>query len=165
MYGCFCVQVQRKPEEGAVELQDILSEARSPAGAQHFYNQPSMAAPATHLSPCCQSPCLQSHPQSTPSTPCPAISPAPPLPPKSAEPQGQPPHDYPQSLEPGKPPQYHLMPEKTHLPTPFIYLPYSAQLPLVWIMMICLKGAVKHWKSAPAFACIVCKAVGMHDTT
>ncbi|KAL2101948.1 hypothetical protein ACEWY4_003709 [Coilia grayii] len=100
------VQVQRKPEEGAVELQDILSEPRSPTGAPHFYNQSGSAGPTTHLSPCCQSPCLRPHPQSAPSTPCSAISPSPSLPPKSTEPQGQPPHDYPQSLEPDLPPGY-----------------------------------------------------------
>uniref|UniRef100_A0A674DYN6 BAH domain and coiled-coil containing 1a n=1 Tax=Salmo trutta TaxID=8032 RepID=A0A674DYN6_SALTR len=128
------VQVQKRPEEPSVELEELLSE---PAGSKpskpysSYHNRssnrnnPTPGACTAHLSPCCQSqsPSLHPHPKSTPSTPCsapspaaaaprsPAISPAPPQLPKGAESQdkrgeGQPPQDYPQSLEPDLPPGY-----------------------------------------------------------
>uniref|UniRef100_A0A674DY16 BAH domain and coiled-coil containing 1a n=2 Tax=Salmo trutta TaxID=8032 RepID=A0A674DY16_SALTR len=128
------VQVQKRPEEPSVELEELLSE---PAGSKpskpysSYHNRssnrntPTPGACTAHLSPCCQSqsPSLHPHPKSTPSTPCPttspaaaaprspAISPAPPQMPKGAESQdkrgeGQPPQDYPQSLEPDLPPGY-----------------------------------------------------------
>uniref|UniRef100_A0AAY4ARJ8 BAH domain-containing protein n=1 Tax=Denticeps clupeoides TaxID=299321 RepID=A0AAY4ARJ8_9TELE len=93
-------QHQQKPEEGTVELEDILSDTQSPPASAPYYSQPNAAS--AHITPCCQSPCLRPHPQSTPSTPCPAPSPTPSQPTKTAEPQGQPPQDYPQSLEPAK---------------------------------------------------------------
>ncbi|XP_028841986.1 BAH and coiled-coil domain-containing protein 1 isoform X2 [Denticeps clupeoides] len=101
-------QVQRKPEEGTVELEDILSDTQSPPASAPYYSQPNAAS--AHITPCCQSPCLRPHPQSTPSTPCPAPSPTPSQPTKTAEPQGQPPQDYPQSLEPDLPPGYTFPP-------------------------------------------------------
>ncbi|XP_017569542.1 BAH and coiled-coil domain-containing protein 1 isoform X2 [Pygocentrus nattereri] len=120
-------QMQKKPEEQSMELEDILSEPRTPKPAKSYgygaSNQTSSPprASAVHLSPCCQSPCM--HPKSTASTPCPAaspaaaapqspaISPAPSQLPKAPEPQdkraeGQPPQDYPQSMEPDLPPEY-----------------------------------------------------------
>uniref|UniRef100_A0A4W4HIA2 BAH domain-containing protein n=1 Tax=Electrophorus electricus TaxID=8005 RepID=A0A4W4HIA2_ELEEL len=116
-------QMQKKPEEQNMELEDILSEPRTPKPAKSYaYGQSAQAsspprASTAHLSPCCQSPCMRPHARSTPSTPCPAqspaataprspaISPAPSLLPKAMESQdkrteGQPPQNYPQSMEP-----------------------------------------------------------------
>ncbi|XP_016355368.1 BAH and coiled-coil domain-containing protein 1-like isoform X2 [Sinocyclocheilus anshuiensis] len=122
-------QVQKKPEEQSMELEDILSEPRTPKPAKCYAYGPSNQASSpprgstAHLSPCCQSPCMRPHPKSTPSTPCPApspvaatplspaISPSPSQMPKTVESQekrveGQPPQDYPQSMEPDLPPGY-----------------------------------------------------------
>ncbi|XP_035381356.1 BAH and coiled-coil domain-containing protein 1 isoform X1 [Electrophorus electricus] len=122
-------QMQKKPEEQNMELEDILSEPRTPKPAKSYaYGQSAQAsspprASTAHLSPCCQSPCMRPHARSTPSTPCPAqspaataprspaISPAPSLLPKAMESQdkrteGQPPQNYPQSMEPDLPPGY-----------------------------------------------------------
>ncbi|XP_049324070.1 BAH and coiled-coil domain-containing protein 1 isoform X2 [Astyanax mexicanus] len=122
-------QMQKKSEEQSMELEDILSEPRTPKPAKSYaYGPAPQASPpprasALHLSPCCQSPCIHPHPKSTASTPCPAaspaataarspaISPAPPQLPKAAESQdkraeGQPPQDYPQTMEPDLPPEY-----------------------------------------------------------
>lgn len=108
-----------------MELEDILSDPRTPKPAKCYAYGPSNRASSpprgstAHLSPCCQSPCMRPHPKSTPSTPCPApspvaatprspaISPSPSQLPKAVESQekmveGQPPQDYPQSMEPGK---------------------------------------------------------------
>ncbi|XP_051573330.1 BAH and coiled-coil domain-containing protein 1 [Myxocyprinus asiaticus] len=122
-------QVQKKPEEQSMELEDILSDPRTPKPAKCYDYGPSNRASSptrgstVHLSPCCQSPCMRPHPKSTPSTPCPALSPVAATPrsptispspsqlPKAAESQdeqveGQPPQDYPQSMEPDLPPRY-----------------------------------------------------------
>ncbi|XP_051988990.1 BAH and coiled-coil domain-containing protein 1-like [Xyrauchen texanus] len=122
-------QMQRKPEEQSMALEDILSDPRTPKPAKCYAYGPSDQASSpprgstAHLSPCCQSPCMQPHPKSTPSTPCPApspvaatpcspaISPSTLQPSKAAESQDrrverQPPQDYPQSLEPDLPPGY-----------------------------------------------------------
>uniref|UniRef100_A0A8C1K6T2 BAH domain and coiled-coil containing 1a n=1 Tax=Cyprinus carpio TaxID=7962 RepID=A0A8C1K6T2_CYPCA len=122
-------QVQKKPEEQSMELEDILSDPRTPKPAKCYAYGPSNRASSpsrgstAHLSPCCQSPCMRPHPKSTPSTPCPApspvvvtprspaISPSPSQMPKTVESQekrveGQPPQDYPQSMEPDLPPGY-----------------------------------------------------------
>ncbi|KAG7460194.1 hypothetical protein MATL_G00218950 [Megalops atlanticus] len=119
-------QVQKKPEDPPMELEDLLQEPRTPKPAKaYFYtpsnkNTPSPGACTAHLSPCCRSPSLHPHPKNTP---CPApspvaaaphsptLSPAPPHPSKGPELQdkrgeGQPPRDYPQSLEPDLPPGY-----------------------------------------------------------
>lgn len=108
-----------------MELEDILSDPRTPKPAKCYAYSPSNRASSpprgstAHLSPCCQSPCMRTHHKSTPSTPCPnpspvaatprspAISPSPSQMPKTVESQekiveGQPPQDYPQSMEPGK---------------------------------------------------------------
>ncbi|XP_059405370.1 BAH and coiled-coil domain-containing protein 1 isoform X3 [Carassius carassius] len=122
-------QVQKKPEEESMELEDILSDPRTTKpdkcyayGPSNRGSSPSRRS-AAHLSPCCQSPCMRPHPKSTPSTPCPAqspvavtprspaISPSPSQMPKTVESQekrveGQPPQDYPQSMEPDLPPGY-----------------------------------------------------------
>ncbi|KAL4612909.1 BAH and coiled-coil domain-containing protein 1 [Arapaima gigas] len=122
------VQAQRKTEEPTTQLEDLLSEPRTPKPAKPFSlappskSTPSPGACAPRLSPCCHSPSLHPHPKSTPCTPCPAqspaavprspaLSPAPPHPSKGAETQdkrgeGQPPQDYPESLEPDLPPGY-----------------------------------------------------------
>lgn len=125
LLACDSPKVQKRPNEPSVELEELISEPRMSKAAKPFaYNPPQRnaspaAACAAHLSPCCRSPSLRPHPKSTPSTPCPApspaaatprspaISPAPPQMPKGSESQekrgeGQAPHDYPQSLEPGK---------------------------------------------------------------
>ncbi|XP_052396071.1 BAH and coiled-coil domain-containing protein 1 isoform X1 [Carassius gibelio] len=122
-------QVQKKPEEQSMELEDILSDPRTLKPAQCYVYAPSNRASTptrgstAHLSPCCQSPCMRAHPKSTPSTPCPApspvaatphspaISPSPSQLPKTVESQekrveGQPPQDYPRSMEPDLPPGY-----------------------------------------------------------
>ena len=118
-------QMQKRPNEPSVELEELISEPRTSKPAKPYsYNPPQRnASPpgacAAHLSPCCQSPSLRAHPKSTPSTPCPvlspatavphspAISPAPPQMPKGADSQdkiveAQPPQVYPESLEPGE---------------------------------------------------------------
>ncbi|KAJ7989813.1 hypothetical protein DPEC_G00308390 [Dallia pectoralis] len=118
---------QKRPEESSVELEELLSEVpgSKPAKAYSSYHNPpsSRNTPTPGACTAHQSPCCQSHPSSTPSTPCPAhspataaaprsptVSPAPPQLPKGAESQekgeGQPPQDYPQSLEPDLPPGY-----------------------------------------------------------
>ncbi|XP_016310428.1 BAH and coiled-coil domain-containing protein 1-like [Sinocyclocheilus anshuiensis] len=122
-------QVQKKPEEQSMELEDILSDPRTPKPTKCYVYGPSNRASSptrgstAHLSPCCQSPCMRPHPKSTPSTPCPApspvaathrspaISPSPSQLSKTVESQekrveGQPPQDYPQSMEPDLPPGY-----------------------------------------------------------
>ncbi|XP_077086774.1 BAH and coiled-coil domain-containing protein 1 isoform X3 [Siphateles boraxobius] len=122
-------QVQKKPEEQSMDLEDILSDPRTPKPAKCYSYGPSNRASSpprgstAHLSPCCRSPCMRPHPKSTPSTPCPApspvavtprspaISPSPSQLPKAVESQekrveGQPPQDYPQSMEPDLPPGY-----------------------------------------------------------
>ncbi|XP_050958308.1 BAH and coiled-coil domain-containing protein 1 isoform X1 [Labeo rohita] len=122
-------QVQKKPEEQSMELEDILSDPRTPKPAKCYAYGPSNRTSSpprgstAHLSPCCQSPCMRPHPKSTPSTPCPApspiaatprspaISPSPSQLHKTVESQekrveGQPPQDYPQSMEPDLPPGY-----------------------------------------------------------
>lgn len=122
-------QVQKKPEEHSMELEDILSDPRTPKPARCYgYGSSNRASSphrgsTAHLSPCCQSPCIRPHPKSTPSTPCPApspiaatprspaISPSPSQLPTAAESQdkrveGQPPQEYPQSMEPDLPPGY-----------------------------------------------------------
>nr|XP_009298101.1 BAH and coiled-coil domain-containing protein 1-like isoform X1 [Danio rerio] len=122
-------KVQKKSEEQSMELEDILSDPRTPKPPKCYGYGPSsrVSSPArgstAHLSPCCQSPCMRPHPKSTPSTPCPApspvavtpcspaISPSPSQRLKSVESQekrveGQPPQDYPQSMEPDLPPGY-----------------------------------------------------------
>ncbi|XP_042587152.1 BAH and coiled-coil domain-containing protein 1-like isoform X3 [Cyprinus carpio] len=122
-------QMQKKPEEQSMELEDILSDPRTLKPAKCYVYGPSNRASSptrgstAHLSPCCQSPCMRPHPKSTPSTPCPApspvaatprspaISPSPSKLPKTVESQekrveGQPPQDYPQSMEPDLPPGY-----------------------------------------------------------
>lgn len=119
------LQVQKRPSDASVELEELISEPRMSKPAKPYsYNPPQRNSPpagacTAHLSPCCQSPSLRPHPKSTPSTPCPApspaaavpqspaISPVPPQMPKGVESQdkrgkGQPPQDYPESLEPGK---------------------------------------------------------------
>ncbi|XP_056609920.1 BAH and coiled-coil domain-containing protein 1 isoform X2 [Triplophysa dalaica] len=122
-------QVQKKPEEHSMELEDILSDPRTPKSARCYgYSSSNRSSSpprgsTAHLSPCCQSPCIRPYPKSTPSTPCsapspvaatprsPAISPSPSLLPTVTESQGkriegQPPQDYPQSMEPELPPGY-----------------------------------------------------------
>ncbi|XP_062874521.1 BAH and coiled-coil domain-containing protein 1 isoform X2 [Trichomycterus rosablanca] len=122
-------QMQKKPEEHSVELEDILSESKTqkPTKSYSYSSSNRTSSPArasaAHVSPCCQSPCMHSHPKSTPSTPCPVQSPAPtvacspamsPAPsqlPSVTESQDkraevQPPQDYPQSLELDHPPGY-----------------------------------------------------------
>ncbi|KAI7802964.1 putative BAH and coiled-coil domain-containing protein 1-like [Triplophysa rosa] len=122
-------QVQKKPEEHSMELEDILSDPRTPKPARCYgYGSSNRASSpprgsTAHLSPCCQSPCIRPHPKSTPSTPCsapspvaatprsPVISPSPSLLPTVTESQdkrikGQSPQDYPQSMEPDLPPGY-----------------------------------------------------------
>lgn len=117
--------MQKPQNEPSVELGELISEPRpSKPGKPFSYNTPQKnpspsGACTAHLSPCCQSPSLRPHPQSTPSTPCPAISPAtavphspaispaPPLMPKGGESQdkrieGQTAQVYPESLEPGE---------------------------------------------------------------
>nr|XP_055039716.1 BAH and coiled-coil domain-containing protein 1 [Misgurnus anguillicaudatus] len=117
-------QVQKKPEEHSMELEDMLSDARplKPARCYAYSTSPPRASTA-HLSPCCQSPCMRPHPKSTSSTPCsapspvaatphsPAINPSLSQVPKVAESkdkgvEGQPPQDYPQSIEPDLHPGY-----------------------------------------------------------
>ncbi|XP_029692069.1 BAH and coiled-coil domain-containing protein 1 isoform X5 [Takifugu rubripes] len=128
-HAAHTAQVQKRPNEPSVELEELISEPRMSKAAKPFsYNPPQRnpspaAACAAHLSPCCQSPSLRPHPKSTPSTPCPApspaaaaphspaISPAPPQMHKGSESQdkrgeGHPPRDYPESLEPALPPGY-----------------------------------------------------------
>ncbi|XP_042249839.1 BAH and coiled-coil domain-containing protein 1 isoform X3 [Thunnus maccoyii] len=122
-------QMQKRPDEASVELEELISEPRTSKPAKPYSYNPTQrntsppGACTAHLSPCCQSPSLRPHPKSTPSTPCPApspavtaphspaISPAPPQMPKGAESldkrgEGQPPQDYPESLEPDLPPGY-----------------------------------------------------------
>ncbi|KAM9393131.1 BAH and coiled-coil domain-containing protein 1 [Pholidichthys leucotaenia] len=124
-------QIQKRPDEPSVELEELISEPRTSKPAKVYsYNPPQRntsppGACTAHLSPCCQSPSLRQHPRSTPSTPCPApspvaaaphspaISPAPPQMLKGAGTEtqdkageGQPPQDYPESLEPDLPPGY-----------------------------------------------------------
>ncbi|TRY53903.1 hypothetical protein DNTS_005342 [Danionella cerebrum] len=64
--------VQKKPEEQHLELEALLSEPSTPKPAK-CYAYVSSSSPqrgfASHRSPCCQSPCMQPHPKSTPSTP------------------------------------------------------------------------------------------------
>ncbi|XP_034046026.1 BAH and coiled-coil domain-containing protein 1 [Thalassophryne amazonica] len=123
------VQMLKRPDDSSVQLEELISEPRTPKPAKPYsYNPPQSntsppGACTAHLSPCCQSPSLRPHPKSTPSTPCPApspaaaaphspsISPAPPQMPKGAESQdkrgeGQPAQVYPESLEPDLPPGY-----------------------------------------------------------
>ncbi|XP_023676333.2 BAH and coiled-coil domain-containing protein 1 [Paramormyrops kingsleyae] len=109
---------QRKMGDPHVEVDDLLSEPRTPKPTKPFSLTPSSkSAPspgscASRLSPCCASPSLHPHGKAAAATPrSPALSPTPSHLSKGVESQdkrgkGQPPQDYPESLEPDLPPGY-----------------------------------------------------------